>query len=73
MGVMRVSRPTTTLDGMDDLVTFRRRLKNAIARRDDAASFSPDWDAAMSAIDELRADFRLRRLQRFEREASVTA
>ena len=73
MGVMRASRPKATLGGMDDLETLRRRLKSAIARRDDAASFSPDWDAAVSAIDDLRADFRLRRLLRVEREASVSA
>jgi hypothetical protein len=58
---------------MADLETLRRRLKSAIARRDGAASFSPDWDAAMSAIDDLRADFRRRCLRRFEREASATA
>jgi hypothetical protein len=58
---------------MDDLESLRRRLRRAIERRDDAVSFSPDWDAAMSEIDELRADSRLLRLRRLERDASATA
>ena len=58
---------------MDDLETLRRRVKRAIERRDDAVSFSPDWDAAMSELDELRADSRFVDLRRRERDGSATA
>jgi hypothetical protein len=52
-----------TLDDMIPVEALRRRLKLAEARRDGAASFSPDWDAAMAEIDELREAARNRRLE----------
>jgi hypothetical protein len=49
-----------TLKGMDTRMALERRLVLARARRDSQPSFSPDWDAAMSDIDEVTA--RLARL-----------
>lgn len=39
----------------DDPVVIRARLAIACERRDREPPFSPDWDAAMSEIDELSA------------------
>jgi hypothetical protein len=40
---------------MDTRETLERRLALAHARRDSQPSFSPDWDAAMSDVDEVTA------------------
>jgi hypothetical protein len=50
---------------------LRRLLKVAIARRNEASPISPDWDAAMSHLDELRTAAREIRLGRSAREASA--
>ena len=57
--VMCAGRGAATLDGMDN-TEVRRRLEQATVRRDASAPYSPDWDAAMAAIDDLAA--RLARL-----------
>jgi hypothetical protein len=57
---MRAALDRSTLDRMNPIEALRRRLKLAEARRDSAASFSPDWDAAMAEIDDVAA--RLARL-----------
>ena len=49
-----------TRDDMDTTAIIRRRLEQALVRRDAGAPFSPDWDTAMAEIDELAA--RLARL-----------
>jgi hypothetical protein len=56
---------------MNELDSLRRLLKLAIARRDEASPFSPEWDAAMSHLDELRTAAREIRLGRLPRETSV--
>jgi hypothetical protein len=56
---------------MNDLDSLRRLLKLAIARRNEASPFSPEWDAAMSHLDELRTAAREIRLGRSAREASA--
>jgi len=58
---------------MNDLESLRRRLRMAIERRNQASPFSPEWDAAMSHIDELRIAAREVRLGRSATEASVPA
>jgi hypothetical protein len=62
---MRRVPGSATLDDMNALESLRRRLKVAEARRDGAASFSPDWDAAMAEIDELREAARNHRLDQY--------
>jgi hypothetical protein len=62
---MRTVPGSATLDDMNALESLRRRLKLAEARRDGAASFSPDWDAAMAEIDELREAARNQRLEQY--------
>jgi len=54
---------------MDDRETLERRLDLARARCDSQPPFSPDWDAAMSAVDDLVE--RLARLA--DTESVVTA
>jgi hypothetical protein len=49
---------------MNDLESLRRLLRLAIARRNEASPFSPEWDAAMSHLDELRIAAREVRLAR---------
>jgi hypothetical protein len=56
---------------MKDVDNLRRLFKLAIARRNEASPFSPEWDAAMSHLDELRTAARLIRLGRSPREAAV--
>jgi hypothetical protein len=48
--------PSTELD------TLHQRLKRARARCESAPPFSPDWDAAMGAIEEL--ELRIAELER---------
>ena len=62
--------PTHTPD-MNDLDGLRRLLKVAIARRNEASPFSPEWDAAMSHLVELRVAARDLRLARLQREVPV--
>ena len=38
---------------MDDRATLERRLDLARARCDSQPPYSPDWDAAMGAVDDL--------------------
>ena len=54
-------------EGMDTRETLERRLALAHARCDSQPSFSPDWDAAMSDVDEVTA--RLVRLDELGRTA----
>jgi hypothetical protein len=58
---------------MDDLPTLRCSFKRACQRRDSAPSFSPEWDAALFEIEQLRAAARLARIARvdLERPAAV--
>ena len=63
--LMRLVPGSATLDDMNATESLRRRLKLAEARRDGAASFSPDWDAAMAEIDELREAARNQRLEQY--------
>jgi hypothetical protein len=59
---------------MDTRVTLERRLELARARRDSQPSFSPEWDAAMSDIDDLTARLaRLAILARAEHRVPITA
>lgn len=58
---------------MNDLETLRHRLRVAIARRNEASPFSPEWDAAMSNLEELRTAAREIRLARYAREAPIPA
>ena len=58
-------------EGMDTRETLERRLALAHARRDSQPSFSPDWDAAMSDVDEVTA--RLVRLDELGRTAGHRA
>ena len=57
--------------GMDTRETLERRLALAHARCDSQPSFSPDWDAAMSDVDEVTA--RLVRLNEHGRTAGHRA
>jgi len=59
---------------MDTRIALQRRLELARARRDSQPPFSPDWDAAMSDIDEVTASLaRLAILARVEHRVPVTA
>jgi hypothetical protein len=59
---------------MDTRMALERRLVLARARRDSQPSFSPDWDAAMSDIDEVTARLaRLSILARAQHRVSVPA
>ena len=53
--------------------TLGRRLAVAIARRDEASPFSPEWDAAMSHLDELRVVAREILLARNARKVTIPA
>ena len=58
---------------MDHPETLRPRLHRAFARRDNAASHSPEWAAAMDEIDDLTARLaRLAILARVERRLPVS-
>ena len=55
-------------------MALERRLELARARRDSQPSYSPDWDAAMSDIDEVTARLaRLAILARAQHRISVPA
>jgi hypothetical protein len=58
---------------MDDLASLRCSFKRACHQRDSAPSFSPDWDAALFEIEQLRTAARLARIARvdLERPAAV--
>jgi hypothetical protein len=58
-------------EGMDTRETLERRLALAHARCRSQPSFSPDWDAAMSDVDEVTA--RLVRLDEPGRTAGYQA
>jgi hypothetical protein len=59
---------------MNTRIALERRLVLARARRDSQPSFSPDWAAAMSDIDDLTASLaRLAILARAEHRVPVTA
>lgn len=58
-------------EGMDTREKLERRLALAHARCDSQPSFSPDWDAAMSDVDEVTA--RLVRLVELGRTAGHRA
>jgi hypothetical protein len=53
---------------MNDLATLRGNFKRACQRRDSAPSFSPEWDAALFEIEQLRTAARLARIARVELE-----
>ena len=54
-------------------MALQRRLELARARRDSQPPFSPDWDAAMSDIDEVTASLaRLAILARAQLRVPVT-
>jgi hypothetical protein len=54
-------------EGMDTRETLERRLALAHARCRSQPSFSPDWDAAMSDVDEVTA-----RLVRLDERSRTT-
>jgi hypothetical protein len=58
---------------MDDLASLRCSFKRACHQRDSAPSFSPEWDAALLEIEQLRTAARLARIARvdLERPAAV--
>jgi hypothetical protein len=58
---------------MDHPETLSHRLEIAIARRDEASPFSPEWDAAMSHLDELRVVAREILLARTARKVPLPA
>jgi hypothetical protein len=58
---------------MNDMDSLRHRLKMAIARRNEASPFSPEWDAAMSQLDELRTIAREILIARNARQIAVVA
>jgi len=62
------------LRAMNTRIALERRLVLARARRDSQPSFSPDWDAAMSDIDEVTARLaRLAILARAEHRVPLSA
>ena len=67
-------RPDEQTAGMDTRMALERRLELARARRDSQPSYSPDWDAAMSDIDEVTARLaRLAILARAQHRISIPA
>jgi hypothetical protein len=58
---------------MNDMDSLGRRLRTSIARRNEASPFSPEWDAAMSQLDELRTVAREILIARNARQAAVVA
>jgi hypothetical protein len=53
---------------MDDLASLRSSYQRACQRRDAAAPFTPEWDAALLEIEQLRAAAQLARIARVELE-----
>jgi hypothetical protein len=58
---------------MNDMDSLRHRLRMAIARRNEASPFSPEWDAAMSQLDELRTVAREILIARNARQIAIVA
>jgi hypothetical protein len=58
---------------MNDMDSLRRRLRLAIARRNAASPFSPEFDAAMSQLDDLRTVAREILIARNARQIAVVA
>ena len=53
---------------MDPLTSLRNRYRLACERRDGAAAFSPEWDAAMEEIEQLRVAAQLAGIPRVDLE-----
>jgi hypothetical protein len=70
---MRFGAVAAQTEPMSDPELLRPRLERALARRDAAAPFSPEWDAAMDEIDALSVQARRAILARHDGRVPVSA